>query len=104
MFGSLRNELVYTDMPKAREYANEFEEGIKGYNISPEQIIRHSNFDSFTMRSALMEARDKMMKSKAEGRRTLLICFYAGRGGKNERGEKCVLLNSNVRGENEFEL
>ena len=86
MFGSLRNELVYTDMPKAREYANEFEEGIKGYNISPEQIIRHSNVNYFTMASTLLETQDKMERSKGEGRRTLLICFYAGRGGKNEQG------------------
>ena len=35
---SLRNELIYPDMPRAREWADEFEEGIKAYGFSEDQI------------------------------------------------------------------
>ena len=35
---SLRNLIEYCDMPRAREWANEFEEGIKDYGFSPQQI------------------------------------------------------------------
>ena len=33
-YGSVQNEIMYTDMPKAREWADEFEEGIKKYGFS----------------------------------------------------------------------
>ena len=45
LYGSLRNELQYSDMPHARELANEFEEGIKNYGFSADQIQRHSDSD-----------------------------------------------------------
>ena len=34
----LHNTYYYADMPKAREWADEFEEGIKAYGFSAEQI------------------------------------------------------------------
>ena len=34
IWGPLRNEIMYPDMPKAREWADEFEEGIKSYGLS----------------------------------------------------------------------
>ena len=34
-------DLYYRDMPRAREWADEFEEGIKAYGINEEQIQRH---------------------------------------------------------------
>ena len=37
-YGSLRNQIQYPDMPCAKEWANEFEEGIKAFGISDEQI------------------------------------------------------------------
>ena len=49
----LRNEFKYYDMPRAREWANEFEEGIKNYGISAEQIQRHTDSDSDTMSTAI---------------------------------------------------
>ena len=36
--GSLRNELHYPDMPRATVWADEFEEGIKAFEFSPDQI------------------------------------------------------------------
>ena len=32
--GSLRNELAHADMPRARDWADTFEEGIKAYGFS----------------------------------------------------------------------
>ena len=37
-WNSLRNELMYHDMPHAREWADEFKEGITKYGISADQI------------------------------------------------------------------
>ena len=36
---------MYPDMPRAREWANEFEEGIKAFGFSSEQIQRYSDQD-----------------------------------------------------------
>ena len=46
---TLRNELLYADMPKAREWADTFEEGIKAYGISADQIQRYNDTDTATM-------------------------------------------------------
>ena len=39
------NEFMYPDMPQATKWADEFEEGIKKYGFSAEQIQRYKNFD-----------------------------------------------------------
>ena len=52
-YGSLRNEHYYHDMPRAREWADEFEEGIKAYGISEDQIQRYNDVDWRTMYDAI---------------------------------------------------
>ena len=47
--GSLSNELIYHDMPHARQWADQFEEGIKAYGVSDEQIKRYKDVDYSTM-------------------------------------------------------
>ena len=71
-------------MPRAREWADTFEEGIKAYGLSEDQIYRHKDADFDTMRSAILDRPDSAYKKIAEnarqGRRTLVLCFYAGHG------------------------
>ena len=73
-------------MPEAREWADTFEEGIKGFGFSEDQIYRHTNADFDTMDDAIKSgdnsARAKIAQNAREGRRTLLICFYAGYGAR----------------------
>ena len=80
-YGSLQNELEYRDMLKAREWADEFEEGIKKYEFSDNQIQRYTDVDYSTMQRAIWGAEDKIKENAEQGRRTLLLCFYAGHGG-----------------------
>ena len=54
------NELMYPDMPRAREWANEFEEGIKNYGFSAEQIERYSDSDGDTIFRAIFRAHMKI--------------------------------------------
>ena len=58
--GSLQNELMYADMPRAREWADTFEEGIKAYGFGEDQIYRHKDVDNDTMKSAIKEAEEKI--------------------------------------------
>ena len=44
------DEFMYPDLPCAREWADEFEEGIKAYGISADQIQRYKDTDFNTMR------------------------------------------------------
>ena len=70
---------MYADMPEAREWADEFEEGIKAYGISAEQIERYQDADWDTMDRAITKGAQKKINQNARlGRRTLLLCFYAG--------------------------
>ena len=43
-------------MPLARQWADEFEEGIKAYGIDGKQIQRYNDSDWDTMNSAIREA------------------------------------------------
>ena len=68
-------------MPRAREWADEFEEGIKKYGISADQIQRYNDADYDTMRNLFnFDVSDKIFENAEQGRRTLLLCFYAGHG------------------------
>ena len=67
-------------MPEAREWADEFEEGIKALGFSEEQIHRHKDPDRGTMDAALVAAGNKIRQNAQAGRRTFLLFFYAGRG------------------------
>ena len=51
--GSLRNKFHYPNMPRARKWADEFEQGIKAYGISEDQIIRYNDVDWITMNKAI---------------------------------------------------
>ena len=48
-YGSRRNKFHWYDMPRAREWANEFEQGIKAYGFTDDQIHRYSDSDFSTM-------------------------------------------------------
>ena len=87
-------------MPRAREWADEFHEGIKAYGFSEEQIHRYKDADWDTMEEPVQGARDKIIQNAEQGRRTLLLCFYAGHG-CTFKGETRVLLNSNQRDDGE---
>ena len=78
--GPLAGELEYHDFPLAREWADTFEEGIKAYGFSEETTHRHKDVDLDTMHNAIMDAKDKIRMNAEHGRRTLLLCFYAGHG------------------------
>ena len=43
------DDFQYADMPCAREWANDFEEGIKAYGFSDDQIKRYNDVDNDTM-------------------------------------------------------
>ena len=47
-------------MPRAREWADTFEEGIKAYGFGEDQIYRHKDVDNDTMKSAIKEAEEKI--------------------------------------------
>ena len=95
----LNDELQYADIPRAREWADNFEEGIKAYGFSDDQVKRYNDTDKDTMGSALMEVVAKIKQNASQGRRTLLLCFYAGHGATKE-GITWALFNSNLK----FEL
>ena len=71
---------MYPDLPRAREWADTFEKGIKAYGFSEEQIQRHKDADWPTMNDAIFGARRKIIQNASEGRRTILLFFYAGHG------------------------
>ena len=90
-------------MPKAREWAENFEQHIKAYGFSEEQIHRHKDSDWNTMKGAIWyganSARAKIEQNASQGRRTLLLYFYAGHGATDtEYSLTLALLNSNQRG------
>ena len=99
-------------MPRAREWADEFEEGIKKYGISADQIQRYNDADYDTMRNLFnFDVSDKIFENAEQGRRTLLLCFYAGHGAIQEQSNykyTWALFNSNVgersQGGNQFNL
>ena len=97
---TIGDELEYADMPRAREWANELEEGIKKYGISADQIQRYSDADYDTMDKAIYEgpnsALHKIAQNAKHGERTLLLCFYAGHGATVD-SKTSVLLNTNDR-------
>ena len=90
-------DLIYDDMPHARKWANEFEDGIKKYEFSDNQIQRYTDVDRETMWYAINDAIDKIKENAEQGHRTLLLCFYAGHAG-TEGGTTWALVNSNQRG------
>ena len=49
---------LYKDMPQAREWADTFEEGIKAYGFSANQIQRYKDVDFNTMYSAIRHGPD----------------------------------------------
>ena len=83
-------------MPHAREWANQFEKGIKKYGISVDKIYRYRDVDYYTMYDAIIDARKKTERNAEDGRRTLLLCFYAGHGA-TVNSETYALFNSNDR-------
>ena len=95
-FGSLVNKLQYPDMPRAREWADEFEQGIKEYGIFPVQIRRYNDADIDTIFSAIWNARYRIGDNAELGLRTLLLFFYAGYG-VSVRGNTSALFNSDIR-------
>ena len=50
-------------MPRYREWADEFEEGIKQYGISADQIKRYSNVDWSTLQQALNSVKKKITQN-----------------------------------------
>ena len=82
MYNNLFNKFMYDDMPKAREWADTFEEGIKAYGFSDDQIHRYNDADYDTMWNAFYIGDNcpssKIIENARQGRRTLLLCFYAG--------------------------
>ena len=85
-------------MPRAREWADTFEEGIKAYGFGEDQIYRHKDTDNKTMASAICEIWDKIEQNAIQGRRTLLLCFYAGHAATRD-SYTWALFNSNKRGD-----
>ena len=55
------------------------------------------------MHRAISEVLDWIPQNAREGRRTLMLCFYAGRGA-TKNSQTCALFNSNDRDDNEFGL
>ena len=59
------------------------------------------------MVGAIRGAKDKIENNALQGRRTLLLCFYAGHGA-TDLGTTNALVNSNQRGDkeggNQFDL
>ena len=94
--GSLRNEFDFHDMPHARQWADDFEQRIKAYEISADQIQRYNDSDYDTMADAIIRAISKIQENAMQGRKTLLLCFYAGNGA-TEKSTTIALLNSNKR-------
>ena len=94
-------------MPRARDWADQFEEGIKAYNFSEDKIYRHNDADYETIDDAIFDSTiGKIRQNTQQGRRTLLLCFYAGHGA-NHDNSKYALLNSNLRLEdygNQYDL
>ena len=50
------------------------------------------------MHTAIMKAKDKIEQNAQQGRRTLLLCYFAGHGATYENSTN-VLINTNQRGE-----
>ena len=50
-------------MPQARKWADEFEEGIKEYGFSTEQIHRHKDIDYPTMGGVLNKTKEKIKQN-----------------------------------------
>ena len=86
-------------MPNARVWANEFEEGIKAYGFSEDQIHRYTDVDADTMRDTIFRNPNvgmilkKIQQNASQGRRTLLLFFYAGHGATKGGGRTFALLN-----------
>ena len=89
---------MYPDMPRAREWANEFERGIKAYGISAEQIQHYKDIDWGTMLSVVLGVMEQIKHNARQGRRTLLLYFYSGHG-FTEDNSTYALINSNQRGD-----
>ena len=94
---------MYPDIPYAREWADDFEEGIKAYGFSDDQIKRYSDVDYDTMDSAIEGVIEKIKQNASLGRRTLVLCFYAGHG-FTEEGMTRALFNSNEQFEVPLEV
>ena len=61
--GFYDNEFEYYDMPRAKEQADEFEEGIKAYGFSEEQIRRYKDVDHNTMSEEIFLASLQMTEN-----------------------------------------
>ena len=85
-------------MPHARQWADTFEEGIKAYGFSADQIHHHTDADWDIMHGAINIAREKIRHNARKGYRTHLLCFYAGHAA-NLMSNLRVFLNSNNRGD-----
>ena len=75
---------LYDDIPQARYWADTFENGIKAYGFSEDQIRRYKDADYSTIEQAINSGansvKTKIGQNASQGRRTLLLCFYAGHG------------------------
>ena len=54
---------LVNDMPHAREWADDFEEGIQKYGISADQIQRYQDADYRTMNSVFVKTYKKIKKN-----------------------------------------
>ena len=72
---------MYRDLPEASEWASEFESGIASYGFTPEQIQRYTNPNARTFYRVIQrEVLAKVRANSSEGRKTLVVCFFAGHG------------------------
>ena len=75
---------MYRDLPEASEWASEFESNIASYGFTPEQIFRYTNPNARTFYRVIQrEVLAKVRANSAEGRKTLVVCFFAGHGAQN---------------------
>ena len=74
------SEYSELDLPQCREQAQQFEERIAHFSFRPDQIHRYSDIHHNDFKTAFQETKDKITNNTQQGRRTLLVCFYAGQG------------------------
>ena len=93
-------------MPRAKEWAEEFENKIKDHGFSHDEVERYTNADRVTMHTAIKRAGTKIIRNGKLGRRTLLVCFYAGHGAtvKNSTNALCNSSEKEGRNCNQYEL
>ena len=91
----LEGQLMYRDLPEASEWAQEFQTGIADYGFAPEQIHRYTNPNARTFYRVIQrELVNKIKANVKEGKRTLVVSFYAGHGAQNQTKGTSVLCNT----------